>query len=94
MRRQGQEGTWNPGSTVIQTGNQGSFTLNDQGTAGVLLPQPLTVLTTNFTIFSGLSGLSALSGSTAIPIRVVGFVLVNSSTGKATLVATAVQAIS
>jgi hypothetical protein len=94
LRRQGQEGTWNPGSTVIQTGNQGSFTLNDQFTAGVLLPQPLTILTTNFTAFSGLSGLSALTGTTPIPLRVVGFVLINSTTGKATLVATAVQAIS
>jgi hypothetical protein len=91
LRRQGQQGSWNPGTTVIQAGNQGSFTIDDQGTAGVLLPQPLTVMTTNFTNFSGLSGLSALTGSNAIPLRVVGFVLVNSQTGKATLVATAVQ---
>jgi hypothetical protein len=91
LRRQGQQGSWNPNSTVIQTGNEGSFTINDQGTAGVLLPQPLTVMTTNFTAFSGLSGLSALTGSNPIPVRVVGFVLVNSATGKATLVASAVQ---
>ena len=94
LRRQGQQGSWNPGSTMIQTGNNGSFTINDQGTAGVLLPQPLTVMTTNFTVFSGLSGLSALNGATPIPLRVVGFVLVNSTTGKATLVASVVQAIS
>jgi len=77
LRRQGQAGTWVPGSTQVQSQNAGSFQLNDQWTAGVLLPQPLTVLTTDDTNFINLSGLSGLTGANPIPIRVVGFILVN-----------------
>src|SRR5580692_6480818 len=51
LRRQGQAGTWVPESTIIQNGNAGTFHLNDQWTAGVLLPSPLTVITTNDTNF-------------------------------------------
>ncbi|MGH9573947.1 MAG: DUF4382 domain-containing protein [Candidatus Acidiferrales bacterium] len=89
LRRQGQEGSLHPNSVVIQSGNVGSFGLDDNGTAGVLLPSPLTVMTTNQTIFAGVSGLSGLTGT--VPLRVVGYVLVNSQTGKAVLVATAVE---
>ena len=67
------------GSTVVQSGNAGSFQLNDQWTAGVLLPQPLTVLTTNDTNFINLSGLSAINGTNPISLRVVGFILVDSA---------------
>ena len=42
-----------------------------------LLPQPLTVMSTNFTNYINLSGLSALSGSQPIHLRVVGFILIN-----------------
>jgi hypothetical protein len=91
LRRQGQSGTWVPGSTVIQSGNNGTFQLNDQSTAGVLLPNPLPVITTNQTNFINLSGLSALSGTTALPIRVVGFVLENPSTGTPVIVARSVE---
>jgi hypothetical protein len=91
LRRQGQEGTLDAGTVVIQSGNVGSFGFNDNWTAGVLLPQPLTVMTTNQTNFIGLSGLSALSGAGAVPLRVVGYVLINSQTGKAVLVATSVE---
>src|SRR6202044_1542319 len=49
LRRQGQAGAWVPGSTVVQNNNAGAFQLSDQWTAGVLLPQPLTVMTTNDT---------------------------------------------
>ena len=87
LRRQGQEGTWVPGSTVIQSGNAGSFQLNDNWTAGVLLPAPLTVMTTNATAFVNLTGLSALTGSQPIPIGVVGFILVNPATGQPVMVA-------
>jgi len=79
LSRQGQSGSWVTGSTKIATGNNGSFQLTDNSTAGVLLPNPLTVLTTSNTNFIGLSGLSALSGSTAVPLRVVGFVLIDST---------------
>ena len=94
LRRQGQEGTLNANSVVINSGNVGSFTINDQWTAGILLPQPLTIMTTNQTVFSGVNGLTGLSTAGAVPLRVVGFVLVNSQTGKAVLVAGAVQELS
>ena len=93
LRRQGQAGSWVPGSTVIQSGNNGSFSLTDDWTAGVLLPSPLTVLTTNATNFINLSGLSALSGAQAIPLRVVGFILVDPSTNAPVMVARTVEEI-
>jgi hypothetical protein len=91
LRRQGQEGTLDTGTVVINSGNVGSFKFNDNGTAGVLLPQPLVIMTTNQTNFIGLSGLSALSSAGAVPLRIVGYVLINSQTGTAVLVATAVE---
>lgn len=91
LRRQGQAGTWVPGSTVVQAGNAGSFQLNDNWTAGVLLPSPLTVLTTNSTNFINLSGLSGLSGSQALPIRVVGFILIDPATSQPVMVARSVE---
>ncbi len=91
LRRQGQAGTWVPGSTVVQSGNAGNFQLNDNWTAGVLLPSPLTVLTTNSTIFINLSGLSGLSGSQALPIRVVGFILIDPATSQPVMVARVVE---
>ena len=91
LQRQGQAGTWVPGSTVIQSGNLGSFSLNDDWTAGVLLPQPLPVLTTNDTNFINLSGLSALTGASPISIRVVGFILIDPATGSPVMVARSVE---
>lgn len=91
LRRQGQAGTWVPGSTVINSGNNGSFQLNDNWTAGVLLPSPLTVMTTNATNFINLSGLSALSGMQSISIRVVGFILIDPSTSQPVMIANSVE---
>jgi hypothetical protein len=91
LRRQGQAGGWVPGSTVIQNNNAGSFQLTDQWTAGVLLPQPLTVMTTNDTNFINLSGLAALQGAQPISIRVVGFILINQATGQPVMVARSVE---
>ena len=91
LRRQGQAGSWVPGSTVVQSGNSGTFSLTDNWTAGVLLPNPLPILTTNATNFINLSGLSALTGTTAIPIRVVGFILYDSLTGGPVMVARSVE---
>jgi|SRR5271156_1629050 hypothetical protein len=91
LRRQGQAGTWVPGSTVVESGNAGSFSLNDNWTAGILLPSPLTVMTTNDTNFINLSGLSALSGAGPINVRVVGFILINQATGQPLMVARSVE---
>jgi hypothetical protein len=91
LRRQGQSGSWVSGSTVIQSGNAGSFQLSDQSTAGVLLPSPLTIFTTNDTNFINLSGLSGLTGANPIPIRVVGFVLINAQTSQPVMVARSVE---
>jgi hypothetical protein len=94
LKRQGQAGTWVPGSTVVQNNNSGTFQLNDNWTAGVLLPSPLTIMTTNDTNFINLSGLAALQGTTALRIRVVGFILVNQATGQAVMVARSVEQLS
>jgi hypothetical protein len=94
LKRQGQAGTWVPGSTVVQNNNAGTFQLNDNWTAGVLLPAPLTVMTGNDTNFINLSGLSALQGTTALRIRVVGFIIVNQATGQPVMVARSVEQLS
>lgn len=91
LRRQGQEGTLVPGQTVVQSGNQGSFQLTDNWTDGILLPNPLPVLTTNATNFINITGLSGLTGTTALPIRVVGFVLINPATSTPVFVARSVE---
>jgi uncharacterized protein DUF4382 len=91
LRRQGQQGTLVVGQTVIQNGNQGSFELTDDWTDGLLLPNPLPVVTTDATNFINLSGLSGLTGSTALPLRVVGFVLINPATSTPVMVARSVE---
>ncbi|HXW62626.1 MAG TPA: DUF5666 domain-containing protein [Candidatus Acidoferrales bacterium] len=91
LRRQGQAGPWVPGSTVVQSGNNGSFQFTDNWTAGVLLPNPLTVYTTDATNFINLSGLSALTGSQPIPLRVVGFIFMDSATNAPVMVARSVE---
>lgn len=93
LRRQGQQGPWVPGSTVVQSGNAGSFQFTDNWTAGVLLPNPLTVLTTKATNFINLTGLSALSGTQTIPLRIVGFVLYDSTLNQPVMVARSVEQI-
>ena len=79
------------GETVVQNNNQGSFELTDDWTDGVLLPAPLTVLTTNDTNFINLSGLSALTGMQPIPLRLVGFILVDPQTNSPVMVARSVE---
>lgn len=91
LERQGQEGSWIAGSTQIQGGNSGSFKINDNYLAGVLLPQPLTVISTPFTNYINLSGLSALSGAGPFNLRVVGFILVDQQTNQQELVARSVE---
>jgi hypothetical protein len=91
LRRQGQSGSWVSGSTMVQSGNAGSFQLTDDWTAGILLPAPLTVLTTNDTNFINLTGLGALSGPGPIQVRVVGFILINQANSQPVMVARSVE---
>lgn len=87
LHRQGVYGPWVNGSTMIQTGNTGSFQINEKGFVGVFLNGPLTVFTSNSTEFDGLSGLSALTGSSTIPLHVVGLLLQDPATGGPVFVA-------
>ena len=91
LERQGQRGPWTPGSTQIQNGNNGTFTFTDNYLAGVLLPSPLTVISTNFTNYINLSGLSALSGPNPIPLRIVGYILIDPATNSPVMVARTVE---
>jgi hypothetical protein len=91
LRRQGQAGPWVPGSTVVNSGNNGSFQFTDNWTAGVLLPNPVTVYTTDATTFINLTGLSALTGSEPIPLRAVGFIFMDSATNLPVMVARSVE---
>jgi hypothetical protein len=90
LERQGQEGSWVTGSTNVQSGNNGTFAINDNYLAGVLLPQPLTVISTSFTNYINLTGLSALSGSGPFNLRIVGFILVDQQTNQQVMVARSV----
>lgn len=91
LRRNGQEGTLTASSVKIQSGNVGSFTFSDNSTAGILLPTPLEVMTTNQTNFIGVSGLSGLSTAGAVPLRIVGYILIDPSTNAPVLVANSVE---
>ena len=91
LERQGQRGSWVVGSTQIQSGNAGTFTFNDNYIAGVLLPKPLTIISTNFTNFINLGGLSNLSGAQPIPLRIVGFILMDPLTNTPVMVARTIE---
>jgi hypothetical protein len=91
LERQGQRGSWVVGSTQIQSGNVGTFTFNDNYIAGVLLPKPLTIISTNFTNFINLGGLSDLSGAQPIPLRIVGFILMDPLTNSPVMVARTIE---
>ncbi|MGA8224117.1 MAG: DUF4382 domain-containing protein [Candidatus Acidiferrales bacterium] len=91
LERQGQRGPWTPGSTQIQNGNNGTFTFTDNYLAGVLLPKPLTVISTNFTNYINLNGLAALTGPNPIPLRVVGYILIDPATSSPVMVARTVE---
>jgi hypothetical protein len=94
LERQGQRGAWVVGSTQIQSGNAGTFSFTDNYIAGVLLPHPLTILSTNSTNFINLSGLADLSGGQAIPLRIVGFILIDPTTNSPVMVARTIEKMS
>jgi hypothetical protein len=60
----------------------------------VLLPHPLTIISTNFTNFINLSGLSDLSGSQPIPLRIVGFILIDPASNSPVMVARTIEKMS
>jgi hypothetical protein len=89
LRHEGHTGEWVAGST--NTGN-GTFSFNSNGLAGVLFNGPVTVYTTPVTQYlGGLNGLSDLSGGSSIPLRVVGLVLKDPTSGNPVFVARSVE---
>lgn len=92
LHRQGIEGGWVPGSTVVISGNTGSFDLRALGINGMLFGGPIQVRTSPLTRWGGgLSGLSDLNGANPIPLRVVGLVLKAPVSGNAVVIAFAVE---
>ena len=89
LRHEGHSGSWVVGST--DTGAN-TFQFNSNGVAGVLFNGPVTVYGTPFTKFrGGLTGLSGLTGTAAIPLRVVGLVLKDPISGQPVFVAHSVE---
>jgi hypothetical protein len=89
LRHEGHNGAWVVGSTDA---GAGTFQFSSNGLAGVLFNGPVTVFTTPFTVFKGgLTGLGGLTGSNAIPLRVVGLVLKDPISGQPVFVAHSVE---
>jgi len=91
LHRQGLEGGWIVGSTSILNGNNGEFGFRSAGLTGILFGQPVRVFTSDRTRFINLAGLSDLSGSSPIPLRVVGLVLQDPVNNKPIIIAWAVE---
>ncbi len=92
LHHQGKTGTWVVGSTNAANG---TFQFNSNGLAGVLFGGPITVVTSPFTKWrGGLTGLSDLTGSTPIPLRVVGLVLKDPVSGNPVFLARVVEKLS
>ncbi len=89
LRHEGHTGSWVAGSTNTSAS---TFQFDSNGLAGVLFNGPVTVYVTPFTHFrGGLTGLGDLTGTTAIPIRVVGIVLRDPISGQPVFVAHGVE---
>jgi hypothetical protein len=89
LRHEGHNGAWVVGSTNV---GASTFQFNSLGLAGVLFNGPVTVYCTPFTEFrGGLTGLGDLTGSVAIPLRVVGLVLKDPISGQPVFVARRVE---
>lgn len=92
LHHQGKTGTWVVGST--NTAN-GTFQFNSNGLAGVLFNGPITVFTSPFTRWrGGLTSLGDLTGSSPIPLRVVGLILKDPVSGNPVFVARIVEKLS
>lgn len=92
LHRQGVAGDWVVGSTNVINGNNGTFLLDARGLTGMLFGTSAKVSTSDRTRFINLpGGLADLSGTTALPIRVVGLVLQEPVSGKPVIIAWAVE---
>jgi hypothetical protein len=89
LRHEGHTGSWVVGSTDA---GASTFQFNSNGLAGVLFNGPVTVYVTPFTRFSGgLNSINDLTGTAAIPLRVVGLVLKDPISGQPVFVARGVE---
>jgi hypothetical protein len=82
LRRQGMFGLFVPGSVSINSGNNGSFQVSNNGLVGYSVGGPVTVNTFNFTYFFNLTGLNQLETTTAgIPLVTRGLLLKDPTSG-------------
>jgi hypothetical protein len=89
LRHEGHSGAWVVGST---NAGASTFQFDSNGLAGVLFNGPVTVYVTPFTKFSGgLNSINDLTGTTAIPLRVVGIVLKDPISSQPVFVARSVE---
>jgi hypothetical protein len=89
LRHEGHSGAWVVGST---NAGASTFQFHSNGLAGVLFNGPVTVYVTPFTKFGGgLQGINDLTGTTAIPLRVVGIVLKDPISSQPVFVARSVE---
>lgn len=81
LRRQGVVGLLVANSVTVNSGNAGTFQLQNNGLLGWVAQGPFTVNTNNATLFFNVSGLSGLSSAGTTPIAVGGLVLKNQTSG-------------
>ena len=94
LERQGQRGQWVVGSTNIQNGNSGTFSLNDNYLAGVLLPQPLPGDVHQLHQLHQSQRAFRSLRCQPIHLRVVGFILINPAANNTpVMVARAIEAL-
>jgi uncharacterized protein DUF4382 len=89
LRHEGHTGSWVVGST---NAGASTFQFDSNGLAGILFNGPVTVYCTPFTRFAGgLTSINSLTGTTALPLRVVGIVLKDPISGQPVFVARSVD---
>jgi hypothetical protein len=89
LRHEGHMGAWVVGST---NAGASTFQFDSNGLAGVLFNGPVTVYVTPFTRFGGgLNSINDLTGTSSIPLRVVGIVLKDPISSQPVFVARAVD---
>lgn len=89
LRHYGHSGSLVVGQTDTSAG---TFQFNSNGLAGVLFNGPVTVQVTPFTRYrGGLNGIGDLTGNVSLPLRIVGLVLKNPTTGQPIVLAHSVE---